>query len=136
MTKIIPDTKYFHYYNANSHNHKCGDCTIRAISTILNQTWEKTFDELIPLCRKYGRLPNDPNIIDKYLKINGFIKQKEPRDFNNKKIRLKNWLEDNPNFNAVAYLGSSHIAAIINGRVFDIWNSSNEILHTYYIKGN
>lgn len=134
MKKIPNDTKYFHYYNANSHNHKVGDCVIRAICTILGNTWEESYDDLTKLGRKYGRMPNDRNIIDKYLSSMGYVKQKEPRDIFNKKIRMCDFLAENPNFTAVVNLGNSHVAAVKNGKVWDIWNSSEEIIHTYYTK--
>ena len=128
------DTVYFHYYNANSHNHKVGDCVIRAISTVLQQPWEVTYDDLTSLGRKYGRMPNDRIIMDKYLTSCGYFKHKEPRAEFNKKIRIRDYVKSNPNFTAVASLGNGHVAAIVNGIVYDIWDSSDEILHTFYVR--
>ncbi len=128
------DTVYFHYYNANSHNHKVGDCVIRAISTILEQPWEVTYDGLVEIGRKYGRMPNDQNVYDKYLTSLGWEKQREPRTVENKKIKISDWIKDHPNFTAIASLGTRHLAAVVDGIVYDIWDSSDEILHTYYVK--
>lgn len=128
------DTVYFHYYNANSHNHEVGDCVIRAISTILEQPWEVTYDELTSIGRKYGRMPNDRNVFHRYLTSVGYTKMKEPRTEDNKKIRICDYVNDNPNFTAIASLGNRHVAAIVDGVVYDIWDSSREILHTYYVK--
>ncbi len=128
------DTVYFHYYNANSHNHKVGDCVIRAISTILEQPWEVTYDGLVEIGRKYGRMPNDDNVINRYLTALGYEKQKEPRTADNKKIKISDYVKEHPHFTAIASLGTRHLAAVVDGIVYDIWDSSDEILHTFYVK--
>lgn len=134
--RAIPkDTVYFHYYNANSHGHITTDCVIRAISTVMNQPWEVTYDDLVELGRKYGRVPTDRVIMNKYLMKNGFIKMNEPRTLDNRKMKVSDFIKDrNQTLTAIASLGNQHVAAIVDGVVYDIWNSSDEILHTYYIK--
>ena len=129
------DTLYFHYYNANSHGHITTDCVIRAISTVMEQPWEVTYDDLVDLGRKYGRLPNDRVIMNKYLVKNGFVKMKEPRNLDNRKYRVCEYIKDiNNSLTAIASLGNQHVAAIVDGVVYDTWDSSNEVLHTYYVK--
>ena len=135
--KSLPpkDTVYFHFYNANSHGHITTDCVIRAISTVMNQPWEVTYDDLVELGRKYGRVPTDRVIMNKYLMKNGFVKMNEPRTLENKKMKVKDFIKDrNQTLTAIASLGNQHVAAVVNGVVYDIWNSSNEILHTYYVR--
>lgn len=129
------DTLYFHYYNANPHNHIEDDCVIRAISTVMNQPWEVTYDELVELGRKYGRMPNSRVIMNKYLVKNGFVKMNEPRNLDNRKYRVCDYVKARDNhLTAVASLGNQHVAAIVDSIVYDTWDSSNEILHTYYVK--
>lgn len=128
------DTTYFHYYNANSHNRKTSDCVLRAISTVMEQPWEVTFDELAIMSRKTGYMMNDSNVWIKYLESKGFVKKNEPRTQENKKIKICDFIKENPNLTAVVKIGTRHLAAVINGVVYDIWDSSTQILHTYYVK--
>jgi len=131
-----PDTKYFHYYNANPHNRKTGDCVIRAISVGTGESWEDTARGLFELGVKHGYTQICDWTIAKYLESKGFIKMKEPRDFNNRKMSFIDFIEANSdnNLNAVANLGSHHIAVIKDNKVWDIWNSSYCTLHNYWVK--
>ena len=45
----------FIYYQPNKKDVKdeYGDCTIRALSKVLNLSWIETFDLTVPVCRKY-----------------------------------------------------------------------------------
>ena len=131
------DHKYFHYYNANNHNHKVGDCVVRAIATATQQSWEKVYDGLYKIGRHYGYMPNDDQCIKKYLTGLGWEKMKEPRDVNNKKIDVIRfidyyWPEDHRS--VIANVGSHHMVAINEGVVHDIWDSSRQTMHSYWIK--
>lgn len=132
-----PDNKYFHYYNANSHNHKTSDCVVRALCTATGMSWEDTATELFYIGLKKGYVMLEDKVIDIFLKNHNFIKCREPRDLDNKKYKVNEWLclkrnkEDN---HIVANVGSHHIVAIIDGKVYDIWDSSNETMHCYWVK--
>lgn len=131
-----PDTSTFHYYNANPKNKVGDDCVIRAICTALNQSWEQTVRELTEVGIKYGYVVNDPNTYKRYLKAKGWTIHKQPRKVDNTKFIgkefCKNIVKQNQNY--IAHIGGCHIVAIINGKVNDIWDSTDGCIGNYWIK--
>ena len=144
------DTSYFHFYNANSHNHYSGDCVIRAICTALNQSWEETLTEMFKIGLKYGYEPTDYHVIDRYLKEKGWVKCKQPRNEDNTKMSIKKFIDKlyHPVYceelplpsngielgRIICNAGSHHIVAVVSGQVYDIWNSSNETCGNFWVK--
>lgn len=132
-----PDNKYFHYYNANPHNRKTGDCVVRALCTACEMSWEDCATELFQIGLKKGYTMLEDKVIDTFLTNHNFIKCKEPRSANNTKYRVNEWLLFNSNelnTHIVANVGSYHIVAIIDGKVNDIWDSSKQTMHCYWVK--
>ncbi len=62
----------YEYYNPQPNEKSIGDCTIRALSKALGQTWEETYVGLAleGFCK--GDLPNADNVWGPYLKKHGF----------------------------------------------------------------
>ena len=54
--------------NENPLNERVGDCVIRAISTALSQSWEKTFVELCVQAFMDCDLPSSNSVWAEYLK--------------------------------------------------------------------
>lgn len=131
-----PDTSTFHYYNANPKNKVGDDCVIRAICTALNQPWEQTVRELTEVGIKYGYVVNDPNTYKRYLKAKGWTIHKQPRKADNTKYIGKEFCNNiaKQNQNYIAHIGGGHIVAIINGKVNDIWDSTDGCIGNYWIK--
>lgn len=44
----------YKYYNANTYNNDVMDCSVRAISTVENTSWDYTYNKLSNLARKEG----------------------------------------------------------------------------------
>ena len=139
-----PDTTTFHYYNANPHNKKTGDCVIRAICTALNQTWEQTVRELTEIGLKYGYLANEPKCYGRYLESKGYIKHSQPRHGDNTKYTGKEFCRllnerINDGNNVIAHIGGHHIVTFVyedndTYRVYDIWNSTEGCIGNYWTK--
>lgn len=131
-----PDTATFHFYNANPHNRLGGDCAIRAISTAMKQSWEQTIREMTEIGIKYGYVVNDKNTIAKYLQSKGWIKHPQPKKADGTKFTGTEFCERARNYeNYIANIGGHHIVAIVNGKVNDIWDSTNGCIGNYWTKG-
>lgn len=130
------DTSTFHYFNANPKNKVGGDCVIRAICTALNQSWEQTVMELTEVGIKYGYVANDLHTIKRYLKNKGWIMQKQPRKADNTKYTGKEFCKEYGSHyqNIIANIGAHHIVAIVNGKLNDIWDSTNGCIGNYWIQ--
>lgn len=136
-----PETRWFHYYNANPHNKLVSDCVFRAISVALGQSWETTVLDMTELGLKYGYPANDNHTIDKYLSIRGWVKCKQPRKEDNTKYTGKEWCTElqEPFGNRlyfedkiIANIGGHHIVAIVDGKVWDTWDSTDGCIGNYW----
>lgn len=142
-----PETSTFHYFNANPHNRKSGDCVIRAICTALEQSWEQTVMELTEIGLKYGYVANDLKTVEKYLAQKGWTKHKQPRKADNTKYTGKEFCEliskrfEFFNKAVIANIGGLHMVcikaenAISNHKVYDIWDSTGGCIGNYWVKG-
>lgn len=134
------DTDYYKYVNVNPKNKFGGDCVIRAIALATGQSWEQTVREMTELGIKMGYVLNDDHVYSKYLLSKGFVQCNEPRDVCNKKMSIKEWLneeqiyEGNQRGTIVANVGSHHVTSIVDGRVHDIWDCSRKTMHKYWWK--
>ena len=132
----MKETEFYTYVNVNPKNRICGDCVIRAISDSLNQSWETTVRELTELGIKHGLVLNDKKLYPLYLKLKGYVQYAEPRDVCNRKMTIKEFIIENQLYkcNIICNAGSHHVICIKDGKVHDIWNSSNETIHKFWRK--
>jgi len=132
------ETQTFHFHNANPKGKNANDCVARAISVALSQSWEVTIREMTELGIKLGLSFNEDKCIDSYLEEKGWTKYKEPRNENNKKITICQFLKKPGNDKGViiAKAGSHHITLIVDGVVWDTWDCSNQTIHRYFKNPN
>lgn len=133
-----PDTPYFHYYNANPKNKITTDCVIRAICTVLDKPYNTVVMEMAELQCKTGLDDAENKCIDKYMKQHGWIRVKQPKKEDNTKYTGKEFCQALQNFEKsslgligcktskmLVSMGSHHIVAVVNNKVWDHWNSTN-----------
>ena len=136
-----PDTNVFHYYNANPKNRITTDCVIRAISTACDKKYNDVVMDLAKIQCETGYDDGSTKAIDLLMKKYGWIKKSQPRKIDNTKYTGEEFCKDIQNHKyhlaynkIVANIGGHHIVAIIDGKIFDIWNSSNKCIGNYWIK--
>lgn len=136
-----PDTKTFHFYNANPKGKFTTDCTIRAICTALEIPYEQVVMEMAKMeCETgYNRSSNEG--INQYLESKGWVKNKQPRKDDNTKYTGKEFCEEVQTHRhwydpaIIANIGGGHIVAIMFGQVYDTWNSTDGCIGNYWTKG-
>lgn len=127
------DTSTFHYYNANPKNRMTTDCVIRAISTALEQDYNQTVMEMAEMQCKTGYDVGDKKLYDKYLQSKGWVKHPQPRKADNRKFTGKEFCERTRRYvNYIAHIGGNHIVAIVDGKVNDIWDSTDGCIGNYW----
>ena len=139
-TQKYKDTNTFHYYNANPKNRITGDCLIRALSVGMGKPYNEVVMELAKLQCETGY--DSYQLIDRYLKANGWEKQHQPRKWDDTKYTASEFCEEivqKDDFkkrfqHIIANVGSHHIVAIVKGKVWDIWNSTGERVGNYWTK--
>lgn len=140
----FPDTSTFHYYNANPKNKLAGDCVIRAICTALEEPYEKVYRELLEVSLKCGYVLNEKKCYERYLKEKGWVKHEQPRKWDNTKFTGEEWCYEVKSVvydrrtswdRIIAHIGGHHTVAIIKGRVWDTWDSTDGCIGNYWTKG-
>lgn len=133
-----PTTRTFAFYNENPKGKCIGDCVVRAIALATGDGWDDTYKALCQLGFKMKAMPNDKEVYAKYLELNGWVKHKQPRKWDNTKYTGKEWCEklrDEENYKPmIAHIGGHHIVCIIEYKVHDIWDSTRGCIGNYWTK--
>lgn len=125
---------FFEYYNANPHHQITTDCVIRAICTACKLDYCKVVMDFAKLQCETGKDPSYKETWSQYIENLGWQKCKEPRHADNTRYTIDEYLAHvDPNLTCIAKLGTHHIAAVVDGKVLDTWDSSREVLHTYWV---
>lgn len=117
------------YENRNPFNKRVGDCVIRAISKVMNMSWEDVAIDLSIMMVTEGDVVNSNALWGEYLSLNGYRKGILPDTCPNC-YTLKDFCRDYPLGTFVVCTGS-HVIAVIDGDYFDVFDSGDEVV-TYY----
>lgn len=131
-----PETSTFHYYNANPKNRITGDCVFRAFALAMQQDYNKTVMEMAELMCKTGYALNDTKGEHKYLEKKGWVKHSQPKKFDGTKYTGKEFCSvlAKKNERYIAHIGGNHMVAIVDGKVNDIWDSTESCIGNYWTK--
>ena len=134
-----PDTQVFHNFNANPKNRITGDCRIRAICTACEVPYNQVVMDLAKIQCETGYDQTTNQGLDILLKQYGWVKCSQPRKIDNTKYTGKELckLIQNgkfPNKNMIINIGGHHMACIIDGKIWDIWNSTEGCVGNYWVK--
>lgn len=122
----------FVYTNPNPIKRNIGDCVIRAIAIATDSSWEKTYMDLCMEGLEMADLPNSNAVWSSYLKKLGFSKGIVP-DTCPDCYTVADFAQDNP-YGVYVLCTGSHTVTIMDGNIFDAWDSSSEIPIFYYYK--
>lgn len=132
------ESDFFHFFNANPKGKNASDCVYRAISVALEQEYALTMREMTEFALSKGYAPNEDKLVRLYLESKGWETCKEPRNKDNKKISVKQFLKTSLVIHGsdvlVAKVGSHHVTLIKESKVWDTWDCSSNTLHTYWRK--
>jgi len=112
------------FYNPNPLNKETGDCTVRAISKILNADWNEVFVDLFTTAYQEKDMMDKNYVWGNYLRKNGFKRYVIP-DTCPECYTIKQFCIDNPLGEYIVATGS-HVVAVINGDYYDAWDSGNK----------
>lgn len=119
------------FYNPNPHGRRVGDCTVRAISKALGQSWEETYTGLSLQGFCLGDMPSANATWGAYLRGKGFSRKIIP-DSCPDCYSVREFAEDHPRGTYILAL-ASHVVCLIDGQVFDTWDSQDET-PLYYLE--
>lgn len=101
------------------------DCAVRAISKALDISWEKAYVMLSVNGFLMGDVPNANYVIGSVLRENGFKRKNLPDECPDC-FTVADFCERFPQGVYVVF-SQEHVATVLDGILFDSWDSSNKI---------
>ena len=117
-------------YNANPAGRQVGDCTVRAVSKVLDEDWEQSYSGMALQGFMLCDMPSANHVWGAYLRSKGFERHIIP-DTCPDCYSVKDFCIDHPKGRFLLAL-SGHVVCIIDGNYFDTWDSGNEIPIYYW----
>lgn len=115
----------FFEYNPNPTGRKVGDCAVRAVAKALGVDWEMAYVLIASNGFAMGDMPSSNSVWGAVLRQNGFYKMAIP-DSCPDCYTFEDFARENPN--GIFVLGTgSHVATVIDGNLYDVYDSSREI---------
>ena len=102
-----------------------GDCAVRAISKALDISWEKAYVMLSANGFLMGDLPNSDLVWGSLLRQHGFVREIVPNTCPDC-YTVADFCNDNPE-GIYVVKSQDHVATVIDGVLFDSWDSSMNI---------
>lgn len=121
---------YFMKCNINPDDKNTGDCTVRAISTALGQSWEKTFAGLCVKSLEMHEMPSTNRVWGAYLRDKGFARSAIPADLP-EDYSVRDFCEDTPKGTFILAC-EGHVVAVIDGKYYDAWDSGDYVPLFYW----
>lgn len=121
----------FVFYNPNPARKLVGDCVVRAIARLTNQSWEDTYIDIVMQGLKMYDMPSANHVWGTYLKSKGFNRYLLPNTCPDC-YTVKDFCVDYPQGEYMLATGS-HVIAVEDGNYYDAWDSGDEI-PVYYWK--
>lgn len=122
----------YEYYNPNPVGRFVKDCVPRALSKALNTDWETAKVLISNASFKMGNMENGDDVWAAVLRQNGFYREVVPNTCPDC-YTLEDFCKDNPRGTFVVYT-SEHPVAVVDGVIYDSWDSSLEIPQYYWYK--
>lgn len=118
------------HFNPNPVGRSVGDCAVRAVSLALGIDWEEAYILMADAGLQMGDLPNADSTWGSVLRQHGFYRKNIPNSCP-QCYTIADFARDNPY--GIFVLGTgTHVVTVIDGDIYDAWDSSNEIPQYYW----
>lgn len=122
----------YRYLNVNPTRQNTGDCVIRAISVLMDQSWAWTYFMVCLQGFLLFEMPSTNKVWETYLYHNGYRRTSIPNTCPDC-YTVKDFCRDFP-FGKYLLALDGHVVAVIDGDYYDTWDSGNEIPLFYWRK--
>ena len=125
----------YRFYNPNPVRPEggAGDCAVRAIAKALGVTWEKAYAMLAANGFLMGEVMNNDLVWGSILRQRGFRREMIP-DSCPDCYTVEDFCNDHPD-GIFAVKSDGHVATVVDGILFDSWNSSLNVPIYVWKKG-
>ena len=120
------------YFLNNPTGRNVGDCAVRAVSVALGIDWEDAYNLIADAGYQMGDMPSSDSVWGAVLRQHGFYRRAIPNTCPDC-YTAEEFTIDNPH--GVYGLGfGGHVATVIDGNLYDSWDSSKEIPQYYWVR--
>lgn len=123
--------------NVNPKNRKTGDCSTRALVSVLKISYEEALKLQCEESLKCYYDPTSKQVMERVLAKFGYVKMKQPRHNDGTKYLVKELdrlLTPKELHNGVLVTVAHHHTAIVDFNIVDIWNCGTKTVGNYYVK--
>lgn len=115
----------YEYFNPSPTGRRVGDCSVRAISKALGIDWEKAYILIAVAGFNMGDMPSSDSVWGAVLRQHKFYREAIPNSCP-ECYTAEDFCKDNPKGTFVLGFGG-HVATVVDGVLYDSWDSSKEI---------
>lgn len=120
-------------YNPNPVGRLVGDCAVRAVAKALDIDWQSAYALIAKNGFLMGDMPSSDGVWGATLRQNGFSRKSIPNECP-QCYTADDFCKGHPH--GVYVLGfGGHVATVVDGNLYDSWDSSNEMPQFYWFKG-
>lgn len=122
----------YRFLNPNPISARVGDCVVRAVSIVTDQTWEEAYCGIASVGLDMADMPSSNNVWGAYLRQRGWRRDLIP-DHLSEEYTVADFAIDHPEGSYVVAT-SGHVVAVVDGIYYDTWDSGREIPLYYWYK--
>lgn len=119
-------------FNNNPRGQRVGDCAIRAVAAALNLSWERAYYLVTIKGYDMADMPSSNAVWGAVLKDHGFTRKVVP-DTCPECFTAEDFCREHPKGIYVLGFGT-HVATVVDGDIYDSWDSSQEIPQYYWYR--
>ena len=119
-------------FNPNPTGRFVGDCAVRAVSAALGIDWEQAYELITDAGYKMGDMPSSDSVWGAVLRQHGFYRTSIPNSCPDC-YTVEDFAADHPRGIYVIGFGG-HVATVIDGNLYDSWDSSHEVPVYYWYR--
>lgn len=120
------------YYNPNPAGRNVGDCAVRAIAKALGLDWERAYCRIVSDGYDMCDMPSSNAVWGATLRKEGFYRATIP-DAYPEDYSAEDFCRDHP-FGVFVLGFGNHVAAVVDGVLYDSWDSSREIPQYFWYR--
>ena len=122
------------YYNPNPvQNYRAGDCAVRALAKALDLTWEESYTRLSLNGFLMGDMPSSDLVSGAVLREAGFRREIIPNTCPDC-YSADDFCKDHP-YGTYVLKSERHLATVVDGILYDSWDSSKAVPVYFWKKG-
>ena len=126
------DTPMLIHYNPNPTGQSKTDCVVRALSKALNKSWEEVYWDLCSEGENQGVWGDRLPVWSQYLKEHGFYRYVLPNTCP-ACYTVAEFARDHPR-GIYVVATDAHVVTVVDGDVYDSWDSRQEVPVYYFVK--